>query len=644
MPSNSPGSLDQPGPSGPLDRPGSFAPLDQPNSSSPFDLPSSASPLDPSGGSPDSIVFGAGGFIGRSVVAELLRCGRRVAAAVRGDADRLTAWLAGQDVPAGGLSVVRADITRTGLGLPPTGLDGVRDIYNCAARFAFGLSVAEARAANVTGALNVLDWAAELPGLRRVVHVSGYRVSADGPADGPADDTSPDYRRLGAYEASKKEGDAAVRVRARERGIPLTIANPSTAVGPGQYVGLASMVSDLWHGRLPALPGGREAFVPVVDVGYLAAFMTRLPEHEETAGRAYWILDDRTPVLPDLIALLARHMGVRAPRRSIPVGLLRRLPRALTGVDPETLSFLSADRYDTAPARAFAEKTGLSQPPTETVLTTWADALVAARFGAASPPTGRYGYQDVAGVRTWLTGDRERPGYVLLHGLPLDADSWTHVTTRLDTPTLTADLPGHGRSAPPPEPTAGQARAERAGPRALDPRALEGWVAGLLEPVATRPVLVAHSFACGPALRYAAAHRGTISRLVLVAPAFLQNPSSWLLRSWAAVPLLRRLPAARLARTLGIPVGSTADLARPGRARAVVAALRAAHGRRDELRRLLERIDVPVEIVVGSADPLTVAVDIPVTTIDGAGHFPQLTHPAALATHLEAEVGARSAS
>ncbi|MET8862909.1 alpha/beta fold hydrolase [Nonomuraea sp. NPDC004580] len=599
----------------PSDSPG---PLVRPGSSGPYDLPGSASPLDPSDGSPDSVVFGAGGFIGRSVVAELLRRGRRVAAAVRGDAGRLTAWLAGQDVPLGGLSVVRADITRTGLGLPPTGLDGVRDVYNCAARFAFGLSVAEARAANVTGALNVLDWAAELPALRRVVHVSGYRVSAD--------DTAPDYQRLGSYEASKKEGDAAVRARAGERGIPLTIANPSTAIGPGQYIGLASVVSDLWHGRLPALPGGREVFVPVVDVGYLAAFMTRLPEHEETAGRAYWILDDRTPVLPDLIALLARHMGVRAPRRSIPVGLLRRLPRALTGVDPETLSFLSADRYDTAPARAFAEKAGLSLPPTETVLTTWADALVAARFGTASTPTGRYGYQDVAGVRTWLRGDREQPGHVLLHGLPLDADSWTPTVDRLHASTLTADLPGHGRSGP-----AGTGTPE-------------GWVAGLLEPVATRPVLVAHSLACGPALRHAAAHPGTISRLVLVAPAFLQNPASRLLRSWAAVPLLRRLPAARLARTLDVPVGSTADLARPGRARALVAALRAAHGRRDELRRLLERIDVPVEIVVGSADPLTVAVDVPVTTIDGAGHFPQLTHPAALATHLEAKVGSRSAS
>jgi nucleoside-diphosphate-sugar epimerase len=145
----------------------------------------------------DSVVFGAAGFIGRSLVAELLRQGRRVAAAVRGPGDRLTIWLAAQEVDTAGLTVVTADITAPGLGVEGLkDLEEVRDVYNTAARFAFGLSVEEARSANVTGALNVVDWAATRPGLRRLVHISGYRV-----AGGPVD-----YRREGAYEASKKSG------------------------------------------------------------------------------------------------------------------------------------------------------------------------------------------------------------------------------------------------------------------------------------------------------------------------------------------------------------------------------------------------------------------------------------------------------
>ncbi|WP_228638589.1 NAD-dependent epimerase/dehydratase family protein [Microtetraspora sp. AC03309] len=52
----------------------------------------------------DAIVFGATGFIGRSLVAELLGRGQRVAAAVRNDT--LTPWLDSQGVDTGGLTVV----------------------------------------------------------------------------------------------------------------------------------------------------------------------------------------------------------------------------------------------------------------------------------------------------------------------------------------------------------------------------------------------------------------------------------------------------------------------------------------------------------------------------------------------------------
>ncbi|MER5419432.1 SDR family oxidoreductase [Streptosporangium roseum] len=366
---------------------------------------------------PDSIVFGAAGFVGRSLVAELLRQDRRVAAAVRGPAERLTSWLAGQRADTAGLTVVGADITVPGLGLggaEARGLEGVRDVYNAAARFAFGLTVEEARRANVTGALNVVDWAATRPGLRRLVHISGYRVGG----------APVDHRTDGAYEASKKEADAAVRVRARELGVPLTVVNPSSVIGPGQFIGLASMVEDLWRGRLPALPGGAGTFLPVVESGYFARFMAALPEHEETTGKAYWVLDDGTPELPELVSLIAGHLGVPAPRLTIPVRLLRRLPRALTRADPETLSFISADRYDTAPALAFAERAGLRMPPVGEALRSWADGLVGARFGAGAPPRGPYGFRNVAGSRTWVAGERENPEYVLLHGLPLDADSW----------------------------------------------------------------------------------------------------------------------------------------------------------------------------------------------------------------------------
>ncbi|MFJ5711569.1 alpha/beta fold hydrolase [Streptomyces sp. NPDC093105] len=548
----------------------------------------------------DAIVFGATGFIGRSLVAELLARGRRVAAAVRDDT--LTPWLTSQGVDLRGLEIVTADITR-----PLAELPDVRDVYNAAGRFAFGLSEREARSVNVDGALNVVEWAATLPRLRRLVHISGYRVSAS--------DGQPDYAALGAYEASKFEGDLAVRARAEALSVPLTVANPSTVIGPGQYIGLATLVEDLWNGRLPALPGGSDTFLPVTTVDYFVRFLAEIPA--SPVGEHYWVLDDDTPLLPELIGTMAAHMGVRAPRRTIPAGLLRRLPARLTGADPETLSFLSADRYPTASARAFAARAGLEMPPVHQALRTWADDLVAARFGSSSPWRSPYGFHTVSGAPTWVTGDRQRPAHVLLHGLPMNGDLWGPVAAHLPGPVLAPDLPGLGRSAPSPQP-------------------IDVWLADLMGPVRTRPVLVAHSLACGPAVRFAVDHPDRLSGLVLVSPAFLQAPAPRLARSVVAAPLLRRMPAPRLARTLGVPDGpevrsAAADLRRPGVARRVTASLRADAAERRQWRALLDRVTVPVRIVVGSTDPLTEPVDLPVTEIAGAGHYPQLTHPAQVA-------------
>lgn len=539
----------------------------------------------------DAIVFGATGFIGRSLVVELLGRGQQVAAAVR--KDTLTPWFHDRGVDTSRLTLVTADITR-----PIAGLPQVRDVYNTAGRYAFGLSVRDARATNVTGALNVLEWAATLPALRRLVHVSGYRVS----------NVEPDYAKLGAYKGSKAEGDLALRSRARELGLPLTIANPSSVIGPGQYIGLASMIEDLWNGRLPALPGGPDVFLPIITTDYFSTFLAEIPAAPPAAD--FWVLDDATPLLPELVGTIADHAGVRAPRFTIPVGLVRRLPRKITGADPETLSFLSTDRYPTTSARAFAQTAGLRMPPAADALRAWADDLVGTRFGAATPWLSPYGFRG----GTWTMGDTQRPAHVLLHGLPMNADLWAPLAAHLTGPILAPDLPGLGRSAPTNQP-------------------MDGWLADLMEPVQTRPTLIAHSAAGGPALRYAVEHPERISRLVLIAPSFLQNPSPRLTRSPLSAPMLRRMSTARLAAALGLPEGpeltsAAADLRRPGGARRVIAAMRTAHAERETTRSLLNRVRVPVDIIVGSADPLAVSVDHPVHEIAGAGHYPQLTHPA----------------
>ena len=302
---------------------------------------------------------------------ELLEQGRAVAVVVREPAasrDReLRAWLREHGVDPARLVAMAGDLTGgAGLGLNAADdqrLQNVRDVFNAAAIYRFGLERKEAHAANVQGALNVLHWAATRPGLRRLIHVSGYRVGLDPQPRYPIPEAelAKLYESKGAYEASKTEGDAAVRVVAAQLGVPLTVVNPSSVIGhsttgeAGQYIGLAELVRDLWMGRLPALAGNARTFVPVVTVDHFARFMAAIPEHDKELQDGHWVLDERTPELPDLVRLLAAHMGVRAPKAVVPVGVVRRLPPALTRANPETLAFLTEDHYDTQSADRVAE-------------------------------------------------------------------------------------------------------------------------------------------------------------------------------------------------------------------------------------------------------------------------------------------------
>ena len=240
-----------------------------------------------------ALVFGASGFIGRWLTMELLNRGVATTVAVRSDssATGLLSWLEAHGAVAAP-AVLRADLAADDVGWGAGGVADTTEVYNMAGAYAFGMSTDEARAANVDTSRRIVSFAATLPRLTRLVHLSGYRVGGQDPGSVPWSQewVARQYRRLGAYEASKVESDAVVQAHATALGVPWSIVNPSTVIGDSrtgetpQTLGLATTVLDLLAGRLPALPGGPTTFVPVVTVDYLATFTALLPTREETAG------------------------------------------------------------------------------------------------------------------------------------------------------------------------------------------------------------------------------------------------------------------------------------------------------------------------------------------------------------------------
>jgi nucleoside-diphosphate-sugar epimerase/pimeloyl-ACP methyl ester carboxylesterase len=588
--------------------------------------------MTPHEGARHALVFGASGLVGRHLILTLAEAGVEVTAAVRTaeSGARLERWLAAHRLSRSiRTAIVDFDAAEI-LAKGPSAFPFITEIHNCAGSYRFGMTAQEARAANVGIVEKVMDFAEHLPHLQRVVHVSGYRVGGQDPATVPWSDDkrAAVYKELGAYEASKVESDAIFQARALERDIPWTIVNPSSVIGDSatgesdQHIGLASTIEQIWDGTTAALPGDETTFLPVVTVDHLASFMAAAAVDPDAAGKAYWILDDATPPLADLLTHVGRHLGAKVPRVRMPVRVIQHLPQWITKADPETLTFMSADRYPTESAAELADRHGIRTPDVLVSLERWADYLAAHRFGAAM--TGDRRFVDVGGLRTFELG-ASGSSRVILPGLPINADTWADVASGISARVV--DLPGLGL-------TGGTG--------------IQDWDRWLPALLSGEPLdLFGHSIGAAAAVVAADRFPAQVASLTLITPFFLQPPAGGSARLRPLVrAYLRHTDPLHLSRRLTGSEASAAALESSvsdlRRRRATTAAEYLAHAGsaqwRAELREALGRFSGPIRIITGSDDPLASDMiesfmsrpNIELVTVPDAGHHPQLTHGDAL--------------
>ncbi len=583
-----------------------------------------------------ALITGATGLVGRWLVPELTRRGSEVTLVIRRADERRAeylAWVAAHGGIADMITLVEGDLALPELGLSDA--DRVRartatDVFHAGAQMQFAMSEDVARRANVDGTQALVELALQAPNLRRFVLIGGFKIGDDASfrdvgidPDAPYSSAAytPLYRSLGGYEASKMEADHIVRDAARTRNLPITRLHPGAVIGDSrtgettQFVGFAPLVESLWVGKLPAVPGGARHWLPLISVDFLAAFTARVPELPETRGGSSVLLDDRTPMLVDVIRLVADRIGVRSPTRRVPIGPLQFLMPSRA----EELSFISDRRFDVHTTVALADKLGLVWPDLTRAIERNVDYLIATRFGKQHAPV-HARLARIGGAQTFVNGNTRNPDRVLLHGLPLDADSWNAVDALLPGTSLRADLPGLGRSAK-----------SKSTPRE--------WMTSLLTAVTKPPVLVAHSLGTLYALEFAAAQPDRIAALVLISPYFLQGTPPaimrWVPSARAVGRMVRRkhleaLVAGSSKAITPMLDGPASDLRRPCAGARFGEALANAHRSRSALQSTLAAVSkrMPVLIIHGENDPLiAAAIGARTVTLAGTGHFPQIDQP-----------------
>jgi len=244
------------------------------------------------------LLTGATGAVGSDLLRSLVqRDGVRLNVLVRhsdrSPADRIKALL-GDTGLAASLTVLEGDICAgPRLGMHDLAVASLRrettHIIHCAGSTSFTLDLADARATNVQGSRNVLEFARgcnalECGAFLSTVYVSGKRCG---------DFSEFDFGDAGlgfvnTYEESKAEMEAVIQSAMKE--LPLILVRLSTLVGDSttgrvnQFNTVHHAIRLLYSGLAPMIPGDPNEPVDFVSSDFVAAAALHLVEHAPRPG------------------------------------------------------------------------------------------------------------------------------------------------------------------------------------------------------------------------------------------------------------------------------------------------------------------------------------------------------------------------
>jgi nucleoside-diphosphate-sugar epimerase len=271
------------------------------------------------------LVTGATGFIGRRLVAEMLRRheSRSIACFVHEVREPLARERdAASALESAGVHIIRGDLTRDTVSNECAPSPDV--VYHLAANIDTYAREDESRVIDA-GTANLLRWIGERLRGTRVVYASSVAVcDRAGRSDGPLNEDSPSHPRT-VYGRTKLRGESIIREASSRLGFTYTILRLPTVYGPGQKRdGMFDLLmryaaQGAWLGRINW--PGRTSILHVDDA---ARLMVELAGRQEAADQTFCAASDEHLTVGEI----ARRIGSLTGHPVMPIDL----PAALWAV------------------------------------------------------------------------------------------------------------------------------------------------------------------------------------------------------------------------------------------------------------------------------------------------------------------------
>ena len=255
-----------------------------------------------------TLLTGASGFVGASVLRHLVDAGHDVRVLLRPQSDR-------RNLDGVACEVVTGDLA------DPASLDaavaGCDAVFHVAADYRLWVTdPSPMYAANVEGTRNLLVAAANA-GASRIVYTSSVATLGNLPGAGVANETTPSTidDMISHYKRSKFLAEDEAARLAREEGVPVVIVNPAAPFGPRDVkpTPTGAIVVRAAAGRMPAYVDTGLNVVHVDDVaeGHLRAF------ERGKVGERY-ILGGENLSLRQILGIVCPYAGRKTPSIKLP--------------------------------------------------------------------------------------------------------------------------------------------------------------------------------------------------------------------------------------------------------------------------------------------------------------------------------------